>query len=174
MISRINLWDLFYLTQDVTNAEHPFKLLQEDVFKLCHPYLHSIGFNVEKQIVFQACKSRSISKGVVTFLSVLGWQRLDKQWRQNPKCTLHLHQNSLDFKTGNGYDLTATALEEDRIDLTVSDVEPDYLKTKIEIDNLNRLLENVRGIQDSPYHLDKGRAYGARHRATTKEESLEE
>jgi len=148
MLSFISLYDLHPLTYDVTGAEHCFELLKQETLDLCHPYLYSIGFDTNKQICIQACKHRSVSKGVVVGYRVIGWQRQDKIWRQDRRCNLHVHQNSLDFKTGTGFDLTDYALEHDAIPMTLSEVEEDYDDVTKQLKALRDVLVHVRGNKD--------------------------
>lgn len=147
MIKFISLQDLHLLTYDVTNVEHHFELLRQEVLDLTYPFLYSIGHDTQKQIALQACKHRSISNGVVVGYRVIGWQRKDKEWRCDPRCDLHLWQNHPDWK-GSTFDLTEGALDNDDIDLTRGDVLESYRTDKESIRQLNEILRHVRGARD--------------------------
>ena len=150
MIRWLSIYDLHLLTHDVTGVEHPYQLLQQEVLDKCMPFLYSYGFATDKQIIFQPAKHRSISKGVVVSYRCLGWSRTDREWRQDRRCDLHLHQNSPDFK-GQVFDLTEYALEYDKIPMTLSEVEDDYDDVTKQLRALRDVLIHVRGLKDQVF-----------------------
>jgi len=150
MIRRIALCDLYLLTYDITQAAHSFELLQQEVLEKCYPFLYDNGFNTERQIAIQVCKSRSISQGVVTGFSIVGWERNCREWRRDARCTMHLHTSSPDWK-GSYFDLTANALDEDAIPLTLSDIEPSYQQDLADMKALKGVLQHIRGHADTVF-----------------------
>lgn len=148
MIKYMSLWDAHYLTCHETGFEDPTYLLPQENLELIYGMLYSNGFDTKKQIILQACKHRSISKGVVVFWRIIGWSRTDREWWQDKRCDLHLPQNKLGWKN-DVIDYTEDWADvEFTKDMLRTEWEEDYLEVKAQIRQLTEIQQSIRGMKD--------------------------
>lgn len=146
MIVRMSIQDLHILSQHLTNAQTTIELLEPAVLALAHPVLYEHGMDVERGVFIAPFRHRSYSKGVIVDYTVVGFERNDKEWWMDRRCTMHLPTSQQKSSEGWNFDENGEDLKQ-RDD--IEDV-PTYKEDALMIKTLLQVQRDIRGhIDDS-------------------------
>ncbi len=65
-----------------------FDLLKPKMDAQTAPYLFKLGMNIDKPVIVQACKHRTLDKQSIIGYRYCGHERTDKEWLNNSRCTM--------------------------------------------------------------------------------------